>query len=88
MHLCRFNHHSDFCYVAGTCYWRDPGASPIFRGPRSIKEGVVTVIEPPSSIKYSGAVTIAQLIVVSVHSTERRTVQIGARVASVHQAVS
>lgn len=88
MGLFRFNHHSDFRYVADTCYGRVPGVVPIFWGPRSVQEGVVTVVEPPSTIIVIGAVTTVPLVVVSLHGTERRTVQIGARVGSVDHTVS
>lgn len=89
MYLCRFNHHSDFCYVADTLYGRIPGSVPVFRGPGSVQEGGTAAdVEPPSSITQSGTVTNFLLIVVSVHGTERRTVQIGARNASVDHTVS
>lgn len=88
IHLCRFDHHSDFRYVADTFYCRMPGVLPIFRGPWSVKEGVNAAVEPPSSIIRSGTVTSAPLIVVSVHGTERHTVQIGAEVDSVDHTVS
>lgn len=80
MYLCRFNHHSDFCYVADTLYGRIPGVPPIFRGPRSVQEGLMTGVEPPSTIPHYGTVNIFPLIVVSVHGTERRTVQTVVRV--------
>lgn len=87
MYLCRFNHHSDFCYVAVTLYGRIPGGVPVCRGPGSVQEGGTAYVEPPSSITPSGTV-ITPLIVVSVHGTERHTVQIGVRVASVDHTVS
>lgn len=87
MHLCRFDHQSDLRNVAGICYGRGPGVVPKLRGPRSIQEGVNTVVEPPSSFMISGTVTTVSVIV-SVHGTERHTVQIGARVAIVNHTVS
>lgn len=87
MHLCLFNHHSDFRYVVDICYGRYPWFVPIFWGPGTVKEGVMTGIVPPSTIIWSGAVTTPP-IVVSINGTERRTVQIGAGAASVDHSIS
>lgn len=88
MYLFRFNHHSDFRYVAGICYGRVPGDQPRFRGPGSVQEGAIASVEPPSSIILYGTVTTFPLIVVSVHGTERHTVQIGGRVGGADHTVS
>lgn len=88
MHLCRFYHQSDLRYVADIFYGRGPRFVPIFWGPGPVKERIMTDIEPPSSIILYGTVTTVPLIVVSIHGTERRTVQIGARVATVDNSIS
>lgn len=89
MHLCRSNHQSYFHYVGAICYDWVPWVVPVLRGPRSVKIGVMAVVEPPTPTVLSGAVTTV-LIIVFVHGTERHTVQIGerVRVASVHHTVS
>lgn len=88
MHLCRFDHQSDFRYVAETWYSQMPAVGRRFRGPGSVQEGAIASVEPPSTIPRYGTVTTFPLIVVSIHGTERHTVQIGVRVASVDHTVS
>lgn len=87
MHLCRFNHQSDFHYVATVCYNGVPRLVPVVRGPRSVKIGVMTVVEPPSPTVLSGTVTTVPVII-SVQGTEWHTIQLWVCVASVDHAVT
>lgn len=87
MHLCRSNHQSDFRYVYAVCYDWEPWVVPDFRGPRSVKIGVMAVVEPPPPTVLSGAVTTVPVIV-SIQSTEQHPIQLCVRRTRVNHTVT